>query len=63
MNNDENMRNFNPNVRSQKYVILSNFTSVAKWDGTLFLCVQYGHNWYLLEAYDLGDMLDTIISI
>ena len=36
---------------------------LAKSDGTLVLCIQYGHNWYLLEAYDLGDMLDTFISI
>ena len=63
MNNDEKMKNFHPKVILQKYAIFSNFTSVAKWDSTLFLCIQYGHNWYLLEAYDLGDMLDTFISI
>ena len=63
MNNDENMRNFNPNVRSQKYVILSNFTSVAKWGGTLLLSIWCTYNWYLLEVYDLGNMLDTIIGV
>ena len=63
MNNDENMRNFNPNVRSQKYVILSNFTSVAKWGGTLLLSIWCTYNWYLLEVYGLGNMLHTVIGV
>ena len=61
MNNNENMRDFNINVRSQKYVIFQ-ITSVAKWGGTLLLSIWCTYNWYLLEVYDLGNMLDTIIG-
>ena len=35
----------------------------TKWDGTLPLCVRHIYNWYLLEAYDLANMLDTFIGV
>ena len=36
---------------------------LAKWDGTLPICVRHIYNWYLLEAYDLANMLDTFIGV
>ena len=62
MNNDENMRNFNLNVRSQKYVIFQ-ITSVARWGDTLLLSIWCTYNWYLLKFYDLENMLHTIIGV
>ena len=35
----------------------------AKWYGTLPLCIGRTYNWYLLQAYDLGNMLDTFIGV
>ena len=35
----------------------------TKWDGTLPLCIGNAYNWYLLEAYDLRNMLDTFIGV
>ena len=36
---------------------------LVKWDGTLPLCVRHIYNWYLLEAHDLANMLDTFIGV
>ena len=60
MNIDEKMKNFHPKVILQKYAIFSKFTSVAKWGGTLFLCIQYVTNPYFVH-YDHNEHFQGIL--
>ena len=59
----EDMRKFQHIPRSEKWLIFWILLVLAKWDGTLPLCVRHIYNWYLLEAYDLANMLDTFIGV
>ena len=36
---------------------------MTKWDGTFLLSIRGTYNWYLLEAHDLGNMIDAFISV
>ena len=56
----EEMRKFHPILRSPKWTIFWILLGRMKVDGTLPLCIRHAYNWYLLKAYDLGNMLGII---
>ena len=63
MKSHVNMMNFHLMSDPKNMHFFSNFTSVTKWDGTLLLSIRGTYNWYLLEAHDLGNMIDAFISV